>query len=102
MLTFKDHTKDIDEQKSERLEVRTMPSVNTAITKAAALAGTTKGTFVTQAAYALAMKTIAAHERTLLQPVDHAVFFDALENPPAPNDKLQAVFEGYQKKIASK
>jgi uncharacterized protein (DUF1778 family) len=44
------------------------------------------------AAYRSALETIAAHERTTLQPVDHASFFAALETPPAPTERLWAAF----------
>ncbi len=51
------------------------------------------------AAYQAALETIVAHERTLLQPVDHAAFFAALDFPPALTDKLQTAFKRHAKTI---
>jgi hypothetical protein len=42
------------------------------------------------------------HERTHLQSVDYAAFFDALDNPPAPNEKLRSIFERHRKTILSR
>lgn len=33
---------------------------------------------------------------THLAPEDHQAFFDALENPPAPTDKLRAAFARHE------
>lgn len=49
-----------------------------------------------------AVETIAAHERTSLQPVDHASFFAALDTPPAPTDRLRAAFARHRETITSR
>ncbi len=41
-------------------------------------------------------------ERTVLQPVDHAAFFAALNQPPAPTDRLKAAFAHHRKTVASR
>ncbi|MEW9856680.1 DUF1778 domain-containing protein [Novosphingobium sp. M1R2S20] len=79
-----------DERSSERMAFRTKPRIRAAIRKAAALAGVHESAFAMGAAYKAAMETIAAHETTVLQPGDHAVFFAALDRPAAPNAKLRA------------
>jgi uncharacterized protein (DUF1778 family) len=54
------------------------------------------------AAYKSAMETIAAHERSMLRPVDHEAFFTGLDNPPARTDKLRAAFVRHRETIASR
>jgi uncharacterized protein (DUF1778 family) len=41
-------------------------------------------------------------ERTALQPVDHAAVFAALDQPPAPTDRLKAAFARGRKAVASR
>lgn len=81
-----------EERKEVRMNFRTQPRIKAVIQKAAALSGMDDSAFTLNAAYQAAQATIAAHEHTLLQPVDHAVFFAALEQAPAPSPALQAAF----------
>jgi uncharacterized protein (DUF1778 family) len=83
------------------MNFRTKPRIKAAIQRAAALSGVDDSVFTMNAAYQLAMETIAAHERTVLQPVDHATFFDALDKPPAPQDTLRAAFTRHKDVIDS-
>ena len=69
---------------------------------AAALQGVDDSVFTMSAAYASALETIAAHERTLLDPADHLAFFAALDTPPEPSAKLRDAFERHATRIASK
>lgn len=39
-------------------------------------------------------------DRTALQPVDHAAFFAALDQPSAPTAKLRAAFARHRKTVA--
>lgn len=48
-----------------------------------------------------ALTTIQAHERTRILPVDHAVFFEALDKPPAPTDALRAAARQKRGRTAS-
>lgn len=57
--------------------------------------------FAMNAAYRSAMETIAAHERTVLQPVDHDAFFAALDNPPALTGRLRAASARHKETIAT-
>ena len=54
------------------------------------------------AAYESALKTIEAHERTVLAPLDHPPFFAAMDAPPAPTDKLRAAFARQRETVASR
>lgn len=102
MRTFNDTTKDIDERSSERMNFRTKPRIKQTIQRAAALSGVDDSVFTMNAAYASALETISAHERTVLEPVDHAAFFDALDEPPRPTEKLQGAFARHGSRVLSK
>ncbi len=102
MLAFDDATKGLDERSSERMNFRTKPRIKAVIQRAAALSGVDDSVFTMNAAYKSAMETIAAHERTSLQPADHAAFFEALDNPPAPTAKLRAAFARHRQTIDNK
>lgn len=92
MLAFEDKTQSVPEERTARMNFRTQPRIKEAIARAAALSGVDETAFTISSAYAAALKTIAAHERTVLQPVDYAPFFDAIDNPPAPSTALKDVF----------
>ncbi len=101
MRGFEDKTKEIEERSSERMNFRTKPRIKQTIQRAAALAGVDDSVFTMNAAYQSAMETIAAHENTVLQPEDHATFFAALDNPPAPTDALRAAADQYRRRVIS-
>ena len=102
MPSFHDEVGLVEERSSERMNFRTKPRIKRTIQRAAALSGVDDSVFAMNAAYRSAMDTIAAHERTTLQSVDHAAFFAALDNPPAPTDKLRAAFAHYRETVASR
>jgi uncharacterized protein (DUF1778 family) len=102
MLAFHDEIAEVEERSTERMNFRTKPRIKKTIQRAAALAGVDDSVFTMNAAYQAATATIAAHERTLLQPVDHAAFFAALDNPPAPTDKLRNALRRHRETIASR
>lgn len=102
MLDLDDQVGAIDERSSERMHFRIKPGIKQAIQRAAALSGVDDSVFTMTAAYRSALETIAAHERTSLQPVDHAGFFAALETPPAPTDRLRAAFTRHRETLTSK
>lgn len=102
MLAFGDVTQEIDERNTERMNFRTKPRIKKIIQQAAALSGVDDSVFTMNAAYRSAMETIAAHERTILQPVDHAALFAALDNPPAATDRLQEAFNRHRKTVVSR
>lgn len=102
MLASSDRAKELDERSSERMNFRTKPRIKRTIQRAAALLGVDDSVFTMNAAYRSALETIAAHERTALQPADHAAFFAALDNPPAPTEKLRRAFARHKETIAGK
>lgn len=102
MHGFHDSTRQIDERNEARMNFRTKPRIKSAIQQAAALSGVDDSVFTMNAAYQAALATIAAHERTVLQPVDHEAFFAALDAPPAPTEALKAAFRRHRETIVSK
>lgn len=101
MLAFRDSVTEVDERSSERMNFRTKPRIKEAIQRAAALSGVDDSVFTMNAAYRSALETIAAHERTVLQRVDHAAFFAALDHPPTPTDRLRAALAHHEETIAT-
>lgn len=101
MLGFKDVASTTNEKRTERLNFRTSARIKEDIQKAAALAGVDDSAFVMSAAYDKALQTISAHERTDLTEADHTAFFEALDNPPEPTDRLRAAFEAHRKTVVS-
>lgn len=95
-------TDDVDQRASERMNFRTKPHIKKTIQQAAALSGVDDSVFTISAAYASALATIAAHERTTLDPVDHAAFFAAMDRQPKPTKELRDAFARHQKRIVSK
>jgi uncharacterized protein (DUF1778 family) len=90
MRSFEDIIAGIDEPNDTRMNFRTKARIKATIQRAAALSGVDDTAFAINAAYRSALETIAAHERTFLDPADHEAFFAALDNPPAPTEKLKA------------
>ncbi len=102
MLALHDQLSEVGERSSERMNFRTKPRIKDAIQRAAALSGVDDSVFTMNAAYQAALETIAAHERTVLQPVDHAAFFAALDAASAPTSKLRAAFKRHAETIDSR
>jgi len=100
MLAFNKATD--NERNSERMNFRTKPRIKKVIQQAAALSGVDDSVFTMNAAYRSALETIEAHERTILQPVDHAAFFAALDRPPEATPRLTAAFARHRKTVESK
>lgn len=102
MRAFHDTTRDLEQRATERMNFRTKPHVKEAIQHAAALSGVDDSVFTMSAAYTLALATIAAHERTMLEPIDHAAFFAALDKPSKPAKRLRDAFARHQTRIISR
>lgn len=100
MLGSTDLASSPPEKSDARLNIRTKASIKAAIEKAAELSGMDLSTFTTNAALLRAQDVIAAHERTVLAPVDHAAFFDALERPGAPAEKLLVAAKLHKETVA--
>jgi uncharacterized protein (DUF1778 family) len=102
MSTAKNVSQTKEDRATERMHFRTKLHVKQAIQRAAAISGVDETAFAMNAAYASALATIDAHERTLLQPVDHQAFFDALDNPPSPTDALRKAFASHKSRVISR
>jgi uncharacterized protein (DUF1778 family) len=102
MSVFQDSLKAVDEPSTERMNFRIKPRIKQAIQRAAALSGVDDSVFTMNAAYRSALETITAHERTVLQPVDHAAFFSALDRPPEPTETLKAAVARHRKTVESR
>jgi len=96
MVAFRDQIREVNERSTERMSLRTKPRIRAAIQRAAALLGVDESHFTMNAAYTAAIRTIDTHERTMLEPVDHAPFFSLLDRPPEPTAKLRAAFDRQQ------
>lgn len=55
--------------------------------------------FVLQAVHAQAQKIIAEQEKILMSKRDQEVFFDAILNPPEPNDALKEALKSYREAL---
>ncbi|WP_462322239.1 type II toxin-antitoxin system TacA family antitoxin [Halochromatium sp.] len=91
-ITSADDSLNERERSTARFAFRTAPRIKQTIERAAALNGQDMSAFVLAAAYQRALETIQRHEVTQLRAEDHQAFFDALEHPPAPTDRLRAAF----------
>ncbi len=87
----------IVEAKDERLQVRLNAEAKTVLQRAANYSHKTVSQFVLTTALAEAEKVIRENEVVALSAADWKVFYDALNNPPAPNAALRKAFAKYQK-----
>lgn len=102
MRAFNNYTEEVDEPNDARMNFRTKARIKKAIQRAATLSGVDDSTFTMSAAYQSALATIAAHEKTLLSPLDHEVFFNALDNAVEPCEKLKQAFARHSDTVISK
>jgi uncharacterized protein (DUF1778 family) len=84
--------------KAERLQIRLDGHKKAMLERAAALAHQHLGEFVLDHAVQAAAKTIEEHEKITLPEADWTVFFDALVNPPEPNEALRRAWERFSKR----
>lgn len=87
----------IVETKDDRLQVRLSAEAKTVLQRAANYRHKTVSQFVLTTALAEAEKVIRENEAVTLSAADWKVFYDALNNPPAPNAALRKAFAKYQK-----
>ena len=102
MLKFEDTAGSVDERSTERMNFRTKPRIKATIRQAAALSGVDDSVFTMNAAYKAAREVIEAHEATVLSPADHAIFFEALDNPPGPTERLREAFATHKRRVISR
>ena len=69
------------------------------IERAAAVYGATLNQFIVQSALDRADKILEREETLRLSEKDSRTFFDALENPPGPSDKLIAALKAHDQLV---
>ena len=87
------------ETKNERVQVRIDKDAKRMLQHAAALANTSVSAFVVNSALDAAGRLIEARERLMLGEQDWDVFFEALINPPEPNQTLRDAFATHDRLI---
>ena len=80
----------------ERLEARIAPEQKELIQRAADFEGRSLTDFVVGSAVAAARQTTREHEILRLTARGTAAFLAAIENPPAPNERLRAAAQQYR------
>ena len=75
--------------KSERINLRLDAGAKHKIEQAASVEGKTVGGFILTSTLACADEAVRAHDAMFLGKPDAEVFFDAILDPPAPNEKLR-------------
>ncbi len=88
-----------DRLRGERLGFRVDAPTKQLIERAAQLERRKLTDFCMTALTEAARQTIAAHETLTLSDQDRAVFFDALTNPPAPNERLKRAFAEHARRV---
>jgi uncharacterized protein (DUF1778 family) len=78
-----------------RITARVPPSVQETLELAAELVGATVNQFVVQVALREAEHVIEQERVIRLSKQDAETFLQALDNPPPPNDKLEAALRNY-------
>jgi uncharacterized protein (DUF1778 family) len=87
--------------RNNRLNFRLTQEGSELIQRAAELEQRTMTDFCVSAALEVARETVARHEQLQLSARDRAAFFDALMNPPEPNEKLRGAFQAAKARIRS-
>ena len=72
------------------------------IEQAASAEGKTVSAFIVSSALETAEKTIDRHETMAFSRDDALCFFDALTDPPPPNDRLRAALEEHTRRVESR
>ncbi len=89
----------IAEVRRDRMHLRLNAKSKRALERAAAYEETSVSDFVLANAVAAAERVIDAHEKVVLSAPDWDVFYDALVNPPEPNEKLKQAARRYRERI---
>ncbi len=83
-------------RKGKRLEARVTPAQKALFQRAADLAGRSLTDFVVSSVQAAAEATIRTHQVLELTAHETEAFLVALEQPPAPNERLRAAARQYR------
>jgi uncharacterized protein (DUF1778 family) len=85
--------------KTQRISARVSEDVYETLTRGAALVGSTVNQFLVQSALKRAQAVIEEQGVIRLSGESAKRFFDALENPPVPNEKLRAAFRSHEERL---
>ena len=96
MATIEKHDR---RSRPERLGFRVDEPTKALIEQAAHLERRKLTDFCLTALTDAARRTIAEHETLTLSEQDRAAFFEALVNPPAPNERLQHAFAEHKRRV---
>lgn len=88
--------------RSERINLRLSEIAKRRIERAASAEGKTVSGFIVSSALEIAERTIDRHETLGLAREDALHFFDALADPPAPNQLLHAALEEHARRVDSR
>ncbi len=91
-----------DTVRSERINLRLSETAKRRIEQAASVEGRTVSSFIVSSALENAEKTVRRHETIALAREDAVRFFEALTDPPPPNDRLQAALEEHTRRVVSR
>jgi uncharacterized protein (DUF1778 family) len=83
----------------DRLHLRLGAKTKRTLERAAAYEETSVSDFVLSNAVAAAERVIHSHEKITLSGQDWDVFYDALINPPEPNEKLKEAARRYRERV---
>lgn len=96
----RDRTERQPAERRERLEARVTPELKALLQRAAVLEGRTVTDFLVSSVQAAALETTHRHEVITLTVRDHAIFIEALLNPPEPNEQLRQAARYHRELIA--
>lgn len=85
--------------KTERISARVPENVYETLTRAAGLVGSTVNQFLVQSALERAQAVIEKQHILRLSSESAILFFEAIENPPSPNEKLKAAFRAHKERL---
>jgi uncharacterized protein (DUF1778 family) len=85
--------------KRDRMHLRLDARTKQKLERAAAYEETTVSDFVLANAVAAAERIIDSHEKITLSAQDWDVFYDALVNPPEPNETLRKSARRYRERV---
>jgi uncharacterized protein (DUF1778 family) len=87
------------EVKRDRMHLRLNARAKNTLERAAAYQETSVSDFVLENAVAAAKRVIESHEKISLSAQDWDVFYEALINPPEPNEKLKEAARRYRERV---
>ena len=91
-----------DTVRSERINLRLSKTAKRRIEQAAQVEGKTVNAFILSSALENAEKAVRRHETVTLAREDAMRFFEALSDPPPPNDRLREALAEHTRRVDSR